>query len=77
MTQYDTVVRINYFVTCANRPHDVSRWYASCVNFCKDLLGLSAWQVFTPAQFYKWLLANGGKVYEASDYKRIQETLDG
>lgn len=39
----------------------------TCVNLCKNLLGISTWHQ-TPKGLYCWLMENGGQIVEGKDY---------
>jgi hypothetical protein len=68
-----TVVRIDFPISRTLTSHHLTNWFPGCVTLAKNLLGVAEW-VFTPNQFYHWLLENGGQALSTEDYLEI-ETL--
>lgn len=56
------VLKIRWNADHAFTSHDISNCYPGCVTLMKSLLGVAVW-VFTPWQFYNWLLDNGAEEY--------------
>lgn len=64
------IVKIEYPVDKTFTSHAITNHFPGCVTLCKGLLGVAEW-VFTPWQFYQWLLENGGEPFT----KEKQEAL--
>lgn len=56
---YDKVVKLIYNKQIRNISHSLSNTVPGCVTFAKLLIGSKDW-IFTPSQFYHWLLRKGG-----------------
>jgi hypothetical protein len=70
------VVKITRNVMKAHTSHDATNYFPGCVTMAKGLLGLSDW-IFTPWQFYQWLLENGGVEYTQDVMDRALDELVG
>lgn len=70
------VVKITRKVMKSQTSHDATNYFPGCVTMAKGLLGLSDW-VFTPWQFYQWLLENGGVEYTQEVMDRALDELVG
>jgi len=57
--EYDKVVKLIYNKRIRSISHTVPNAVPGCVTFAKNLVGSSDW-VFTPLQFYNWLIEKGG-----------------
>lgn len=71
-----TVVRITMDVDKTPTSHAITNFFPGCVTIAKGLLGVSAW-VFTPWQFYVWLLEHGGVLYDRALQEVVFEELTG
>lgn len=58
----ETLVRITWPSTHDITMHHITNWFPGCVTVAKSVLGIADW-VFTPSQFYQWLLSNGGELF--------------
>jgi len=70
------VVKISYPVDETLTSHDITNFFPGCVTICKGLLGVAEW-VFTPWQFYQWLLGNGGEPLDKVRQDRILDQFEG
>ena len=71
-----TVVKITVHIDACHHSHSITNFFPGCVTLCKGLIGLSEW-VFTPYQFYGWLLENGGEEYTPEKQDMILQALCG
>lgn len=53
---------IKYEVDRRGLPAYVPRGILTCVSALKAICGISAWYVWTPSHFARWLLRNGGEL---------------
>lgn len=70
------VVKIEYAIDKTPAAHSITNFFPGCVTIAKGVLGISDW-VFTPWQFYCWLLDHGGIEYTSDKQDAIVETLVG
>lgn len=70
------VVRLETFVSRRPRSHHLTNWFPGCVTVCKGLIGLADW-VFTPWQFYRWLLEHGGVEYDSAHCEALFRGMTG
>lgn len=70
------VVEIVYPVDKTHTLYRLTNFWPGCVTIAKGLLGIAEW-VFTPYQFYRWLLENGGEVLTQEKQDALIDTLVG
>lgn len=61
------VIRYRGFFDAGNRVWHPCNALPTCVNLCKNLLGVTCWAQ-TPKQLYHWLLKNGGTLVKEVDH---------
>lgn len=71
-----TVVKITRDVDQTFTSHAITNFFPGCVTMAKQLLGVAEW-VFTPWQFYRWLLENGGELYSPEKQDAIIAQVTG
>jgi hypothetical protein len=72
----DTVVSITWPVSKESTSHHITNCFPGCVTLAKSVLGIADW-VFTPSQFYRWLLENGGEEYTDARCDAIMREVFG
>lgn len=68
------VVRIKYPSDSSLTSHHFTQYFPGCVTIMKSILGVSPW-CWTPFQFYRWLLENGGLEYSSDNIESILNRL--
>ena len=64
-----TVIKFETAFSESNRVWNPCNALPTCVNLCKNLLGVSTW-IQSPYGFYLWLLKNGGSVVKGDHHGR-------
>lgn len=70
------VVRIDYAIDKTPTAHAITNFFPGCVTIAKGILGICDW-VFTPWQFYCWLLDHGGVEYTKDKQDALTMELVG
>jgi hypothetical protein len=70
------VVKIVYDVDATPTSHTLPNFFPGCVTIAKGLLGISEW-IFTPWQFYQWLLENRGELLTEERLDMLYEAWFG
>lgn len=66
----EKVVKLIYNKQIRNISHAIPNCVPGCVTFAKILIGSKDW-IFTPTQFYNWLMANGAVEFSYDDATNI------
>ena len=68
------VIRIEWELDARPTLYHITNFFPGCVTFAKQLLGVALW-VFTPYQFYQWLLANGGEEWGDTEVSEVENIM--